>query len=149
MYDCTEDVLNHIGLVKKHLNSIADHITLRGLLHDASKLHEPEKSIFDEYTPKLKECEFLSEEYKINLLSMKPALEHHYSCNAHHIEFHKDGIKGMTLIDLMEMIADWKAATELNKNGDIVDSINKNQDRFGYSDELKEIFLNTVEQYLR
>ena len=55
----------------------------------------------------------------------------------------------MTLIDLMEMIADWLAATTRNPNGDIFDSIEKNQKRFRYSDELKSILIYTAQNYLK
>jgi hypothetical protein len=79
---------------------------------------------------------------------MKPALERHYSKNSHHPEHHEDGIKAMNLIDLIEMLADWKAATQRNKDGNIFASIEKNQERFGYSDELKQIFVNTVKEFL-
>jgi hypothetical protein len=44
----------------------------------------------------------------------------------------------------LEMIADWKAASLLHTDGDIFKSIEINQKRFGYSDELKSIFNNTV-----
>ena len=53
----------------------------------------------------------------------------------------------MNLVDLIEMICDWTAATLRHDTGDIVKSIEINQKRFNYSDELKEIFLNTVELY--
>ena len=79
---------------------------------------------------------------------MKPALEHHYKENRHHPEHFENGIKGMTLIDLVEMISDWKAASERHNNGDIIKSIEINQKRFGYSDDIKQILLNTVQTYL-
>jgi hypothetical protein len=53
----------------------------------------------------------------------------------------------MTLIDLCEMIADWKAATLRHANGDIAKSLEINQKRFKYTDELKQILLNTVKEY--
>jgi hypothetical protein len=53
----------------------------------------------------------------------------------------------MTLVDLCEMIADWKAASMRHNNGDILKSIEINQPRFNYSDELKQILINTVEEY--
>lgn len=52
----------------------------------------------------------------------------------------------MSLMDLMEMLVDWKAATEMTKDGDIYKSIEKNQRRFGYSDELKSILLSTLKE---
>ena len=44
------------------------------------------------------------------------------------------------------MMADWKAASLRHSDGDIYKSIEINQKRFGYSDELKQIFINTVKE---
>jgi hypothetical protein len=51
---------------------------------------------------------------------------------------------GMNLIDLIEMLCDWKAATLRHNTGDIYKSLDINQKRFGYSDELKHLFKNTI-----
>jgi hypothetical protein len=56
------------------------------------------------------------------------------------------GLNGMTLINLLEMLMDWKAATERHNDGDILKSIEINQKRFNYSDELKQIFINTIKE---
>lgn len=53
-------------------------------------------------------------------------------------------VRGMSLFDLIEMICDWKAATMRHADGDIRKSLEINQKRFGYSDELKAILLNTL-----
>ena len=50
----------------------------------------------------------------------------------------------MNLIDMLEMICDWKAASERHADGDILKSIEINQKRFGYSDDLKNILINTA-----
>jgi hypothetical protein len=42
------------------------------------------------------------------------------------------------------MLCDWRAAALRHADGDIWKSIEINQKRFGYSDELKEIFKNTL-----
>lgn len=65
--------------------------------------------------------------------------------NSHHPEFYENGICGMNLLDLVEMLCDWKAATLRHNDGDIRRSIEINQKRFGYSDELKQILLNTLQ----
>lgn len=54
------------------------------------------------------------------------------------------GLHGMSLLDIIEMLCDWKAATLRHHDGDILRSIEINQKRFGYSDELKQILLNTA-----
>jgi hypothetical protein len=80
------------------------------------------------------------------LQKIKPALVHHYQHNRHHSEHFKNGIKDMTLIDLCEMLCDWKAASLRHNDGNIRKSIEVNQQRFNYSDELKAIFNNTINE---
>jgi len=53
-------------------------------------------------------------------------------------------MSAMSLLSLIEMLTDWKSATMQHDDGDIMRSIQLNQDRFGYSDELKQIFQNTI-----
>lgn len=55
-----------------------------------------------------------------------------------------EGLRGMSLLDVLEMLCDWKAATARHDDGDIRKSIEINQRRFCYSDELKQILLNTL-----
>jgi hypothetical protein len=142
--DSRVETYKHIYEVQKLMLTVINDLLKRQLVHDQSKLTSPEVELFDEYTPKLANSVYGSEEYKGFLEDLKPALDHHYTINSHHPEFHFDGIKGMSLIDLLEMICDWKAATMRHSTGDILKSIEINQKRFGYSDELKQIFINTV-----
>ena len=141
---CKKDTVEHINNVKAFMSIMAIEVLKRSNDHDKSKLEEPEIGIFTEYTPKLKNSTYGSEEYKGFLQGMGEALNHHYSINRHHPEHFENGIKDMTLIDLIEMLCDWKAATMRHADGNIVKSIEINQKRFGYSDELKSILLNTI-----
>jgi hypothetical protein len=104
---------------------------------------EPEVEYFDTYTPKLAGTTYGSDEYKQLLAELKPALDHHYAINRHHPEHYENGIRGMNLVDLVEMFCDWYAASKRHDDGDIMKSIAINQKRFGYSDDLKAIFENT------
>lgn len=115
--------------------------------HDESKLNEPELSIFNEFTPKLKDTTYGTDEYKGYLQEMGKALEHHYQYNRHHPEHFENGINGMNLIDLVEMFCDWWAASLRHVDGDIRKSIDVNQKRFGYSDDLANIMKNTVSHF--
>jgi hypothetical protein len=146
-YDSSKDTLEHIQKVSQLLNKMVLELMCRMQSHDASKLRSPEKEIFDAYTPKLKGSTYGSEEYKTFLSEMNVALEHHYSFNHHHPEHYEEGIAGMDLIDLVEMICDWKAATTRHANGDIDKSILINKDRFGLSDQVVRILQNTVKRY--
>jgi len=126
----------------------AREILLRASSHDSSKLLHEEKEAFDEYTPKLKDCTYGSEEYKGFLSGLGVALKHHYQQNSHHPEHYENGLNGFDLFDLIEHFFDCKAASERHENGDILESIRINKARFGYSDQVESIFKNTVERYL-
>ncbi len=145
-YDSRPETYQHIGVVRSLLGSVVKELLDRAQNHDASKLVDPELTTYDEYTPKLKHSTYGSDEYKGFLVGMGDGLQHHYAENRHHPEhFGDDGIRGMTLVDLTEMICDWLAATKRHDDGDIRRSIEQNQERFGYGDELKRILLNTVD----
>jgi uncharacterized protein DUF5662 len=149
-YDSKADTLEHIFSVMGFLEAFSHEIQVRGLEHDTSKLKSPEKEAFDEFTPLLKSLTYGSAEYRETLRKMKPAIEHHYKNNTHHPEHYgEDGIRGMSLIDLIEMLCDWKAAGQRHTDDKgLIHSIEVNQKRFGYSDELKQILLNTAAEIL-
>jgi len=142
--DQRPETYKHIMQVQQFLHRCIGELLRRCEDHDKTKLEEPEQSLFDEYTPLLAQLTYGSPAYRDALVKLGPALEHHYAHNRHHPEAHESGIRGMTLIDLLEMLVDWKAATLRHNDGDIDRSIQLNQERFGYSDELKDIFLNTM-----
>lgn len=144
VYDSRPDTWEHINQVQKQLQHVMNLLHIRGLYHDQSKLQEPELTYFNIHTPKLKSMAYGSAEYKESLAALKPALDHHYSKNSHHPEFYENGIQGMSLLDVVEMFCDWSAATTRGLGGDIFRSIEVNQARFGYSDELKSILTNTA-----
>ena len=146
MYDSTQDTLAHIEQVGKLLEEIKENIALHKKRHDESKLESPEKEMYDEFTPKLKAMTYGSDEYKACLKEMGIALQHHYQANTHHPEHFDNGVNGMSLIDLVEMLADWKAASLRHADGDILKSLEINKKRFGMSDQLAEIFINTVRE---
>lgn len=143
-YDSTRDTREHITKVQANLLRIAADLTRRAKHHDESKLAEPEKSVFDTYTPKLAGSTYGSDEYKTYLAGMGEGLKHHYAVNDHHPE-HGDGTLGwMNLMQLIEMLCDWKAATERHADGDLGESIRKNAERFGYTTEFERLLARTA-----
>lgn len=134
----------HILEVNKLLHFMAIELLKRGERHDQSKLDSPELETFAIYTPKLAATTYGSPTYYRYTKAMAPALQHHYSFNRHHPEHHSKGVDGMTLIDVVEMFCDWKAATMRHNDGNILRSIEINKDRHHLSDQLAEIFKNTV-----
>ena len=146
-YDSRADTLAHIDRVQTLIQTAINNLAVRAVKHDLSKLEEPEKSTFDECTLKLKAMAYGSDEYKAALAELKPALDHHYAANSHHPEHYENGVAGMSLFDVLEMLIDWKAATERMKGGgDIRRSLEINRDRFKLSPQLEAILTNTIRE---
>ena len=141
------ETLKHVNEVRANIWSLIKHLDKRAQVHDASKFEEPERSIFAQNTTKLAKVQYGTEEYKKLLKEVKPAIDHHYSKNTHHAEHWPNGIDDMDLLDLVEMLCDWIAATKRNKNGNIHKSIEHNQERFNINPQLSKIFTNTVNRY--
>lgn len=146
-YDSTKDTLEHMKNVSRFMHKLIAELLGREQNHDSSKLRSPEKEIFDAYTPKLNESTYGSDEYKVFLKEMSVALGHHYAMNHHHPEHYQKGIDDMDLVDLIEMLCDWKAATQRHADGSIDKSILINKERFGISEQLVNVFQNTVKRY--
>lgn len=145
MYDSKADTLQHIKRVNELLLDVVTSLLHRAVTHDSSKLSPIEKETFDLYTPLLKDTTYGSDDYNRYLAGMEKALKHHYDNNPHHPEHHENGIDGMSLIDIMEMLVDWKAASERHADGDIFESIKINEKRFKLSNQVINILLNTAD----
>jgi hypothetical protein len=180
-YDSTQETIDHINTVRSLLSSFISILEVRKIAHDASKLASPEKEMFDEFTPKLRELTYGSPEYKQALADMGPGLKHHWENNSHHPEYYstvesveitsidiylesmaksdaaykwleayrnelESRINGMSLLDIVEMFADWKAAGMRHADGNFIDSLKHNRERFKISDQLFQVFLNTAKE---
>lgn len=145
-YDSRPDTRKHVAQVVILLGQVIADLAHRSTVHDASKFEEPELSVFNEYTPKLRDSTYGSDEYKGFLVGMGEALEHHYAVNDHHPEHFVCGVADMDLIQLIEMLADWKAATLRHADGSLDRSITQNAERFGYGPELERMLRHTAER---
>jgi hypothetical protein len=139
--------LQHSRRVDELLLEVIGAVQSRVTKHDLTKLEDPEKAIFDEYTPKLKDSTYGSDEYFGFLKEMQVALDHHYVNNRHHPEHFTHGVYDMTLIDIVEMLCDWKAATERHDDGDLEQSFVIQKDRFSMSSQLVAILHNTAKEF--
>lgn len=145
-YDSRQDTIEHILRVRELLYIVQNKLEARGFAHDQSKLGPDEKPIFDRVTVKLKGLTYVSDEYKASLKELGPVLEHHYANNSHHPEHYQNGVDGMSLFDVIEMLCDWKAAGERHADGSIERSLRVNRERFKISDQLHAILENTVQE---
>ena len=147
--DSRKDTIRHRLMVCDFADRFCRKLMARAQRHDESKLHEPEKSKFDVVgTQKhLGRIEYGSKEYQDSLVALGDALKHHYDNNDHHPQHFDNGIDGMNLLQLVEMYLDWCAAVKRNKNGDIRNSIELNRKKFGMTEQLYRIFMNTVDKF--
>jgi hypothetical protein len=152
-YDSRPDTWAHISRVRHFLSVAIRNLHYRSDRHDKTKLEPPEVEGFDIATPKLAGMEYGSEEYKQSLRDLGPTLAHHFEHNDHHPEHFQNGVVGMSLMALIEMLCDWRAASERVKqraDGDeylkrsFAEGLAFNQQRFGYGDELAQVLMNTA-----
>jgi len=153
-YDSRPETQDHINRVRDFMELAWGNLMDRASAHDQSKLVSPELEAFDIATPKLAGLKYGSEEYMQSLDDLGVALDHHYAENDHHPQHFENGVQGMSLMALIEMLCDWRAASERvkqrtddpEKMKSFGSGLAYNQERFGYSDELAEILRNTVRE---
>jgi len=142
--ECQVETMKHIEKVRYYIKHITDRLAIRGINHDRIKLESPEVEVFAEHTDSLAGLQYGSEAYKASLKAMESTLAHHYANSRHHPEHFANGINDMNLVDIVEMLCDWKASSLRHTDGNLLKSIETNAERFGYDEQLKQIFINTA-----
>ncbi len=136
----------HIQRVSELLGTIAAELIDRGAKHDRTKLVDPELAALAHMQQVTDEQGFVpydSPEYVERMAILKPMLAHHYAANRHHPEHHTDGVNSMTLFDIVEMFADWKAAAERSDHEKM--HISHAAKRYEIDPQLEQIFKNTAD----
>jgi hypothetical protein len=146
MTESQKDTIDHIAKVQRNLLHVICMLADRSREHDASKLEEPELSGYESLRIRLADVEYGTDEYKAALQECRDTIAHHYAHNRHHPEHWQLGITDMSILDIIEMLADWKAAGERTKNGNLGHSIQVNVSRFSISEQLHAILINTAKE---
>lgn len=126
-------ILRHQALVRKYLLNLAHQLQQRALLHDLSKFQLDEFAGIVEINQVAREHRIDSPEYKASIQA--EAVKLHWSRNPHHPEFYPGGIKDMSLLDLVEMVIDWRAASETYGRTSFSESLRIQRERFMMTDE--------------
>lgn len=142
------DTVLHVGEVKENLEIICSELRQRGDAHDRTKFEAFEFDAFVSTRPKFKEANYGSPEYQECVDAIKPAIDHHYANNRHHTAFHKDGINGMSLIDVIEMVCDWKAAARRSPNQTFEQSLSIAFKKYKIEPQLQKILENTFKDLM-
>ena len=118
----------------------------RGNQHDLSKYESEEFPVYAGQIDEFEKHFYGSDGYNKAKAAIRPATEHHFKHNRHHPEHFPNGIEGMNLVDLLEMLCDWKSATENHPQhpGDLKNSFAVATKKYKISPQLNQILYNTA-----
>lgn len=120
--------LYHQRAVQILLLRLAHRLEQRALMHDHSRLCRDELEGFSKIRHIPFQRDMASPEYQASLRREVVGL--HWSRNRHHPEFYPGGYPDMTLLDIIEMAADWRAAGYTYKDQDFEGNLVKLFERF-------------------
>ena len=143
--DYLADVIRHRAEVAGRLEQIISDLRRRGIDHDLTKFQEEEADIFIGTRERFKKADYGSPEYHALDAEARPAVKHHYAHNRHHVGHYPNGWRGMTLMDLLEMLADWRAAARRSPTLSFKDSLPRARERGGFDDTAWLLLMNTLE----
>lgn len=141
------DVIMHVSEVTENLSQIRSDLEQRGIAHDRSKFEPFEFDAFVSTRPKFKKANYGTPEYQECVDLIKPSIDHHYAVNRHHTGFHEQGFAGMNLLDILEMLADWKAAARRSPSQSFAESLPKAYAKYGISKDM-QIHIEATLKYL-
>lgn len=138
------DYIQHIQWVMEGLAACQVALGKRALTHDRSKIVPGmERDIYAQVVPQFASVVFGTPEHKAVGDKLGSAWDHHLRHNRHHPEHHSNGINDMSLIDLLEMVCDWKAAGLRKETGGLENSLKTLQAHHGIEPQLAAILRNT------
>lgn len=148
-YDSTYDTMIHKFNVFTVMNLLIKDSVNRAIAHDNSKMESPEKEIYDKFIPQLKPVKYGTPEYiAVTSQMKKEGGNHHNQVNRHHPEYFENRVDGMNIIDLLEMICDWFAAS-IRSDSPFLEGLNSNIKRHNISPQLENIIRNTYNEYFK
>lgn len=138
------DSVAHIQTVRRELSKVIAELTRRSVCHDASKLLPDEKELLGRFGPLLDQCEFGTEAHECVAQQAADFFSLHYARNSHHPQHFANGIAGMDLFDLIEMMCDWIASSQRVNGTSVEVGLRYNITRFKIDEQLGSILRNTL-----
>ncbi len=140
-------MIKHKHLVTLNIIKISIKLWIRAIKHDASKFQLEEVKGFS--ISNLQESTYGTEDYYKSHEDIISAIDRHHRRNSHHPEYYENGVEGMDIVDLVEMICDWEAAVKLHNKGSFENSLEHNVSRFNLSPQVTNIVKNTINREFR
>ncbi|MGH7274768.1 MAG: DUF5662 family protein [Nitrospiria bacterium] len=129
-------IFRHQTLVRRNLSKLAKALEARALIHDMSKLELDELAGFVEIQQIARNHKIDSPEYKASLAARLP-------------EYYPDGIRDMSLLDLIEMVCDWEAASKTYGKTSLAESLPIQKERFKVTDEQYHLIQLIAEELIK
>lgn len=146
MTESQKDTIAHVAKVQFNLSAVIANLAERSTVHNRSKFEEPELSGYESLQKSLQGARYGTPDYRAALGAHEGVIMHHYAANTHHPEHWPNGIADMSLLDIIEMLADWKAENDRN-GGDFGHSLDVSIARFHFDDDrIGEILINTAKE---
>lgn len=140
------EIVRHIATVQDLMGDVLANLQRRAFRHDRSKTQEPEWTDFALLKLRKSEADYGEASYQARLDEAIHVIAHHYALNDHHPEHHADGVNGMSLLSMLEMLCDWKAASGETLNGSLEKSLRVNTGRFGLDPQTVRLLENTAKE---
>jgi hypothetical protein len=138
-------IYHHKFVVSQYLATIVQDLVSRLVNHDNSKFEDDEFPNLVKMQGEFKKHVFGSPENEELRKRYADTFRAHHRKNRHHPEHHPNGIDDMTLVDLIEMLMDWKAAAIRDGNGGSIEkSITLMSEKYKISPQLVKILENTA-----
>jgi hypothetical protein len=147
------DTYKHQKIVAQLMVNAAKKVLDRAMLHDESKLHEPEMSAYigPVFALNTEAVEYGSERYIKLCREMGAGWEHHKSANDHHIEFFlphavetlNDPVLQLDIFCLLEMCCDWTAAAQRRGNEPGL-ALKTMAEKYHVDEQLQQLIRNTL-----
>ena len=140
-------ILKHKEEITQLMSKFAAEISYRSGIHDNSKFSPEEFDVYSSNVQDFNKYDFDSEEEKRLRERVYPAAKAHQKRNRHHPEHFKNGIDDMNLIDLLEMICDWKSASSRAPGDSLRKGLPILKEKYKISPQLYQILTNTIKDF--
>lgn len=142
-----ELVLIHKEQIAMLLAKFAAELTYRAAIHDNSKFSPDEFNVHSDNVHHFNKYQFNTKEEQELRHRLSPASISHRKRNRHHPEYFENGIDGMNIIDLLEMICDWKSASTRVPGDSLRKGFPILKEKYNISPQLLKILENTARDF--
>lgn len=129
-------IMRHRDALRLNAQRLIHELERRSLAHDLSKLSTDEIEGFVRINRAAREHAYGSEEYVESMRREKAptgCITLHLSRNSHHPEFHEND-RDMGWLDIIEMVLDWKAASDTYGKNTLRDGLAVHRERFEFTE---------------